>query len=97
MTTPSRGQPAYRIVFETLRYVLADFMIRFPNLVIRLGHGNVERGGLHLGGAISGRRRAEWYLPRKGDLLVAGRSGMCRTCRCGQGKACVFRPAAHDA
>jgi hypothetical protein len=66
---PEAGQPAYRIVFKTLRYVVADFVIHFPNLVIRFGHGNVERGGVHLGPAISGRQRAEWYLPEKGRLV----------------------------
>ncbi len=66
---PEAGQLAYRIVFKTLRYVLADFVICFPNLVVRFGHGKIERGGVRLGSAIPGRRRAEWYLPEKGRLV----------------------------
>jgi len=66
---PGAGQPAYRVVFKTLRVVLGPAEIRFPNLLIRFAHGSVERGGVHFGAAVRGRRRGEWYLPESGRLV----------------------------
>jgi hypothetical protein len=66
------GQPAYRVVFKTLRFVVANMEIRFPNLLVRFGHGSVERGGVRLGAAVRGRRRGDWYLPETGQLVAAG-------------------------
>jgi hypothetical protein len=71
---PDAGQPAYRVVYKTLRVVLGEGEIRFPNLVIRFGHGDVERGGVHLGSAVRGRRRGDWYLPESGRLVKEGSS-----------------------
>src|SRR4051794_17174426 len=57
------GRPAYRVVYKTLRVIVGEGVIRFPNLHLRFGHGNVERGGVNLDGAVRGRRRGNWYLP----------------------------------
>jgi hypothetical protein len=38
-------------------------------LLVRFGHGDIERGGVHLGEAVQGRRRGEWYLPESGRLV----------------------------
>jgi hypothetical protein len=43
-----------------------------PNLLVRFGQGSVERGGVHLGPAVRGRRRGEWYLPESGRLVEDG-------------------------
>lgn len=69
---PGDGQRAYRVVFKTLRIVLGEMHVRFPNLILRFGHGRVERGGVRLGDAIRGRRRGDWYLPESGRLVPAG-------------------------
>lgn len=66
---PEGGRPAYRVVFKTLRVVLGEGTIRFPNLLLRFGHGSVERGGVHLSPAVRGRRRGDWYLPESGRLV----------------------------
>lgn len=66
---PEGGQPAYRVVFKTLRVVLGGGTIRFSNLLLRFGHGSVERGGVHFGAALRGRRRGDWYLPERGRLV----------------------------
>jgi hypothetical protein len=63
------GKPAYRVVFKTLRVGVAPAEFKFSNLVVRFGHGTVERGGVRLGQAVRGRRREEWYLPEKGKLV----------------------------
>ena len=66
------GKPAYRVVFKTLRVGVAPAEFKFPNLIVRFGHGSVERGGIRLGQAVRGRRREEWYLPEKGKLVQHG-------------------------
>jgi hypothetical protein len=66
---PGQGAIAYRVVYKTLRTVVAEAVVRFPNLLMRFGHGSVNRGGVRLPGAVPGRRRGEWYLTETGRLV----------------------------
>ncbi|MCW2960813.1 MAG: hypothetical protein JWM90_1200 [Thermoleophilia bacterium] len=52
---PGDGAPAYRVVFKTLKVAFEAQEVRGPNFVIRFAHGNVQRGGMTLGGAMPGR------------------------------------------
>lgn len=66
---PGGGEPAYRAVYKTLRVVLPTVELRWPNLLVRFGHGTVDRGGMTLPGAIPARRPHHWVLPESGRLV----------------------------
>ena len=68
------GKSAYRVVFKTLRVGVGDMQIKFPNLTVRFGHGDVNRGGVRLGSAVRGRQRGDWYLPEVGALVQDGQA-----------------------
>lgn len=67
-----RGVPAYRIVFKTLRAVIAEATITWPNVRITTGHGSVSRGGVNLPGALPARQAGKWVLPEYGRLVQDG-------------------------
>lgn len=69
---PQGGEPAYRVVFKTLRAVIANCDLVWPNLKITTGHGNVHRGGVKLPGAIRARQPGKWVLPEYGRLVPDG-------------------------
>jgi hypothetical protein len=66
------GVPAYRIVFKTLRAVIAEAEVVWPNLRITTGHGVVSRGGVNLPGALPARQAGKWVLPEYGRLIPDG-------------------------
>jgi NTP pyrophosphatase (non-canonical NTP hydrolase) len=67
-----QGIPAYRIVFKTLRAVIGEAEILWPNVRIRTGHGSVSRGGVNLPGALAARQAGRWVLPEYGRLVPDG-------------------------
>ncbi len=69
---PGRGAPAYRIVFKTLRALIGEAEIVWPNLRITTGHGTVSRGGVKLPGALAARQAGKWVLPEYGRLIQDG-------------------------
>jgi hypothetical protein len=69
---PGTGAAAYRIVYKTLKTFLPEIDMRWPNLLMRCGHGDVDRGGVRLDGALSGRRDHRWMLPQSGSVAVRG-------------------------
>lgn len=71
------GVPAYRIVFKTLRAVIAEAAVTWPNLRITTGHGSVSRGGVNLPGALQARQAGKWILPEYSQL-VADAQGLLR-------------------
>jgi hypothetical protein len=66
------GEAAYRIVFKTLRAVIAEATVTWPNLRISTGHGVVSRGGVNLPGALPARQAGKWVLPEYGRLVPDG-------------------------
>jgi hypothetical protein len=64
------GIPAYRVVYKTLKTYLPASNFAWPNLVIRTGHGGIDRGGVKLGQAMQLRRRHRWLLPEFGEFDV---------------------------
>lgn len=48
--------------------------MKWPNLILRFGHGTVERGGVELGEAIQTRRERQWILPQPGTTEVKGQT-----------------------
>lgn len=68
---PGEGDPAYRVVYKTLRVVLPNAELSWPNLRVRFGHGSVHRGGMSLPGAIPARTPHRWVLPEYGRLVPA--------------------------
>ena len=67
-----QGQPAYRVVYKTLRVVVAEADFHWPNLHIRLANGTVRRGGAEIRNAAPGRRPAHWLLLEKARLEQVG-------------------------
>lgn len=66
------GVSAYRIVFKTLRAVIAEATVSWPNVRITTGHGSVSRGGVNLPGALRARQAGKWVLPEYGRLIRDG-------------------------
>jgi hypothetical protein len=71
---PGAGMSAYRVVYKTLKTYLPDVEMNWPNLVLRCGHGSVDRGGVKLDGAIQTRREHRWLLPQPGDVEIDGQT-----------------------
>jgi hypothetical protein len=69
---PGEGAPAYRAVFKTLRTILPPGEMRFTNLLMRRGHGAVDRGGMVVPGSLPSRRPRHWLLPESGRRIPAG-------------------------
>jgi hypothetical protein len=67
---PGAGVAAYRIVYKTLKTFLPTVDMQWPNLVMRCGHGEVDRGGVRLEGALRGRREHRWVLPQPGSVAI---------------------------
>jgi len=66
--------PAYRVVYKTLKTFLPQAEMRWPNLLLRCGHGSIDRGGVRLGGAIPTRREGRWLLPQPGTVTIHGQT-----------------------
>jgi hypothetical protein len=64
------GIPAYRIVYKTLKAYVPQVEMHWPNLLLRAGHGDVDRGGVRLGQAMRTRREHRWILPQPGDVEI---------------------------
>lgn len=71
---PGSGTPAYRVVYKTLKTYLPEIEMTWPNLILRAGHGDVDRGGVDLGGAMQARREHRWILPQSGDVEIDGQT-----------------------
>jgi hypothetical protein len=69
---PGSGIPAYRIVYKTLKTYLPAIQMTWPNLTLRAGHGDVDRGSVLLGEAMQLRREHRWILPQPGDVEIDG-------------------------
>ncbi len=68
---PDAGDPAYRVVYKTLRLVLPTVELTWANLRVWFGHGSVHRGGMSLPGALPTRGTHRWILPETGRLVPA--------------------------
>jgi hypothetical protein len=66
------GTPAYRVVFKTLRVVVASASLEWPNLVIRFAHGTVKRGGAEIRNATPARIPREWVMLEQHGLVRRG-------------------------
>jgi hypothetical protein len=64
------GMPAYRVVYKTLKVYLPASKLEWPNLLIRTGHGRVDRGGVKLGQAVQLRRKHQWLIPEFGEFAI---------------------------
>ena len=70
---PGEGLPAYRAVFKTMRVILPEAAeLKWPNMLIRFGHGSVGRGGMNVPGTLQARLRNRWVLPEAGPLVQTG-------------------------
>ncbi len=69
-----KGTAAYRIVYKTLKTYLPEIDMTWPNLLMRGGHGDVDRGGVRLGEAMPMRREHRWLLSQPGDAEISGQS-----------------------
>jgi hypothetical protein len=69
---PGEGIPSYRVVYKTLKTYLPPVEMTWPNLVLRTGHDDVDRGGVRLGEAMQARREHRWVLPQPGDVEIDG-------------------------
>jgi hypothetical protein len=68
---PGGGVPAYRVVYKTLKTFVPETAFNWPNLLVRMGHGDVHRGGVVLAGAMPTRREGRWLLPQAGTVTIA--------------------------
>jgi hypothetical protein len=69
---PGEGAPAYRVVYKTLKTYLPEVNMLWPNLVLRTGHGRVQRGGMRLQDVLPLRREGHWLLPQPGETVIEG-------------------------
>lgn len=60
------GRSCYHVLFKTLRVAVQDAELRWPNLVVRFGSGEVEKGGFRVHGAIQTRIPQHLVLPEFG-------------------------------
>lgn len=69
------GVPAYRIVFKTMRAVVAGDVTLYwaDDLRITAGHGRVKRGGVTTPGALAARQPGKLVLPEFGHLVRRGK------------------------
>lgn len=64
------GNPAYRIVYKTLRWIpYPDIEMNWPNLRVVFRNGDVTRGNLGVARTIPGRSPRHHVLPEYGKLL----------------------------
>jgi hypothetical protein len=69
---PGEGAPAYRVVYKTLKTYMPEVNMMWPNLVLRSGHGSVNRGGMRLQDVLRLRREGHWLLPQPGETVIEG-------------------------
>jgi hypothetical protein len=69
---PGEGAAAYRVVYKTLKTYLPEVNMLWPNLVLRTGHGSVNRGGMKLSDVLPLRREGHWLLPQPGETVIEG-------------------------
>lgn len=63
------GQSCYRVVFKTLRVAAQAVELKWPNLLVRIGAGEVESGGFSVQGALPTRVPQNLVLPEFGQWL----------------------------
>lgn len=60
------GHPAYRIVWRSLAWVVhPQAIFGFSNMLIRIGVGDVDTGGMTMPNAVPMREHGRWILPQE--------------------------------
>ncbi|MEJ7742425.1 MAG: hypothetical protein WKF73_07700 [Nocardioidaceae bacterium] len=73
---PGSGQPAYRVVYKTMRLVpYPAIVLNWPNLRVSIVNGDFDRGGMYAPTAIPARTRRHYVIPEYGRVIESPSGG----------------------
>ena len=73
---PGSGQPAYRVVYKTMRLVpYPAIVLNWPNLRVSIVNGDFDRGGMCAPTAIPARTRRHYVIPEYGRVIESPSGG----------------------